>query len=305
MATVVLVHGIAQEQKSADGLEAEWVLDLAGGVRIAGAAAVADALRDRRVDSRMAFYGDIFLRPGAMGPGDEELTDDEAELAQLLMTEWMDRGAHRSENMFHREEAHKALAETEGGAGEAMGVRDWGRRLLAATAKISWFAPHGMAFAQTFLKRSLKQVTSYLTNPDVNEEIRGRVHALIGDPATTVIVGHSLGSVVAYEVAAELGGRLPLLVTIGSPLGLDTVVYDRINPHPPVFPSAVGTWLNAADTDDLVAAEPDLARKFSASKPPGSELICTKVDNGAKPHSAGHYLTKAVVGASVATALQR
>ena len=31
MATIVLVHGIAQEQKSADTLEEEWLPDLAGG----------------------------------------------------------------------------------------------------------------------------------------------------------------------------------------------------------------------------------------------------------------------------------
>ena len=36
MATIVLVHGIAQEQKSADTLEEEWLPDLAGGVRAAG-----------------------------------------------------------------------------------------------------------------------------------------------------------------------------------------------------------------------------------------------------------------------------
>jgi len=36
MATFVLVHEIAQEQKSADALEEEWLPDLTGGVRTAG-----------------------------------------------------------------------------------------------------------------------------------------------------------------------------------------------------------------------------------------------------------------------------
>ena len=61
MARIVLVHGIAQEQKSADTLEAEWLPSLAGGVRLAGDAALADTLwRDARPGSaRMAFYGDL------------------------------------------------------------------------------------------------------------------------------------------------------------------------------------------------------------------------------------------------------
>jgi hypothetical protein len=36
MAHIVLVHGIDQQQKSADGLERNWLPDLAGGVRVAG-----------------------------------------------------------------------------------------------------------------------------------------------------------------------------------------------------------------------------------------------------------------------------
>ena len=67
MATIVLVHGIAQEQKSADTLEEEWLPNLAGGVRTAGFPEIADRLYRLRsgpdgIDTRMAFYGDLFLK---------------------------------------------------------------------------------------------------------------------------------------------------------------------------------------------------------------------------------------------------
>jgi len=42
MAEIVLVHGIDQQQKSADRLESEWLPSLAGGVRVAGFSAIAD-----------------------------------------------------------------------------------------------------------------------------------------------------------------------------------------------------------------------------------------------------------------------
>ncbi|HEX8200114.1 MAG TPA: hypothetical protein VF590_06475 [Isosphaeraceae bacterium] len=72
MAEIVLVHGIAQEQLSADLLESVWLPALAGGVRTARFPAVADRLWRAQggpggIDARMAFHGHLFLRPGAQG----------------------------------------------------------------------------------------------------------------------------------------------------------------------------------------------------------------------------------------------
>jgi len=69
MAEIVLVHGIAQEQETADTLEEKWRPALAGGVRVAGHAELADRIwrnrhRDDVIDVRMAAYGDLFLTPG-------------------------------------------------------------------------------------------------------------------------------------------------------------------------------------------------------------------------------------------------
>jgi hypothetical protein len=49
---------------------------------------------------------------------------------------------------------------------------------------------------------------------------------------------------------------MPLLVTLGSPLGMWTRIYDRIQPRPPDYPNAVHRWVNVADPNDLVAADP-------------------------------------------------
>lgn len=74
MAVIVLVHGMAQEQRSADDLEAEWLPALAGGLRTGGYPELADRLWRERptqggIEARMAFYGDRFRRPGTQGPG--------------------------------------------------------------------------------------------------------------------------------------------------------------------------------------------------------------------------------------------
>jgi hypothetical protein len=74
-------------------------------------------------------------------------------------------------------------------------------------------------------------------------------------------------------------------------------VYERVRPQPPRFPPAVHHWVNIADRNDIVAAEPDLTPLFGATAPPGAVLEGGyTVENGAKPHQADFYLTKAQVG---------
>ena len=86
-------------------------------------------------------------------------------------------------------------------------------------------------------RQDLLQVTRYLTEDDLRAAVQARVAALL-DEDTQVMIGHSLGSVVAWEACQALGRPLPALVTLGSPLGLDNVVYPRLRPQPPTWPRA-------------------------------------------------------------------
>jgi hypothetical protein len=301
MATVVLVHGIAQEQKSADTLEEEWLPDLAGGVRTAGFPEIADRLYRLRsgpdgIDTRMAFYGDLFLKGDQQGLGPAELSPPERALAERLAMEWTVRAASRSADEKSRRAAEQELAQLQPTAGEEQGARAAARSAIDSLARIRWFAPFGMGFASRFVMRSLTQVTLYLSDDELREQALARVHALL-TPDTQVLIGHSLGSVVAFEAAQMLDYPLPLLVTIGCPLGLHTVVYERVRPQPPRFPPMVHRWVNVADRNDIVAAEPDLTPLFGSTAPRGAVLEGGYlVENGAKPHQADFYLAKAQVG---------
>ena len=97
---------------------------------------------------------------------------------------------------------------------------------------------------------------------------------------------------------------LPLLVTLGSPLGLDTIIYPKLRPQPPTYPPKALRWVNIADSDDFVAAEPDLTKFFSNGIPSTASFEgAHTVDNGAKPHNVDFYLTKAQVGKPVGETL--
>jgi hypothetical protein len=158
-----------------------------------------------------------------------------------------------------------------------------------------------MAFAERFVVTALIQVTRYLSDEMIRALAPQRVLNEVKDD-TRVIIGHSLGSVVAYESAHRLAQPLPLLLTLGSPLGLRTIVTDRLRPAPS-FPPRVSRWMNVADHDDIVAAEPDLRPSFAADLPASSWFEGVLVDNGSNPHSPVHYLGKIAVGRAISQAL--
>ncbi|MGH8904505.1 MAG: alpha/beta fold hydrolase [Egibacteraceae bacterium] len=156
---------------------------------------------------------------------------------------------------------------------------------------------------RTVRNTRLTQVTRYLTDKQVRDYALAQVAKLI-DPETKVLLGHSLGSVVAYEAAHQLNRPLPLLVTLGSPLGLRTIVYERLQPQPPSFPPAVFRWVNLSGRDDFIAAAPDLTALFAPTRPAHAHLEGGWiVDTGTKPHDAAFYLTKQETGRPIGQTL--
>src|SRR5271157_886625 len=314
MAAIIFVHGIAQEQLSADLLEKDWVPGLAGGVRTAGFPAVADRIlrssgsaQANRIEARMAYYGNLFRTHDQQGAGAGEIPADEILLAEALAQVWLACAAEEEEatNAQDRRTARQKLAELRDEPGlEKQGLPGKvAASAIRSLSKLSWFAPFGMGFAEKFVIRTLSQVTRYLCDETIRQTAQRRVLELVG-PETKVIIGHSLGSVVAYETVCALDWprdqSLPLLVTVGSPLGIRTIIYDRLRPQPPAFPRPVRRWINAAARDDLVATVPDLTPLFSAGLPEGAAFEGKwKVDNGSKPHDGLFYLGKESVGRPV------
>ena len=309
MAAIVLVHGIDQQQKSADRLEVEWLPDLAGGVRVAGFPELSDRLwRDRAslkgIEARMAFYGNLFLVPGQQGDDPGELSTDEELFADQLALEWLERAAHQASKPRTKAIASQELAYVRHEIGrEEAGIGEVMRMAIRSVGRVPWFAPYGMAFAKRFVAKALAQVTRYLSNEDIRSAALKSVLDLI-DTDTQVVIGHSLGSVVAFEAVHESKHSIPLLITLGSPLGLHTVIYHKLIPQPPKFPRRVQWWVNVADRDDFIAAEPDLTEMFSSGIPEDSIFEGGHtVDNGAEPHRGSFYLSKVQVGRPVGTVL--
>jgi hypothetical protein len=302
MAKVILVHGIDQQDEESDRLRGVWLEAIHRGLLTVAQPTLASRIDESNV--AMAFYGDLFRKAGAQGTGPFESLPPDAELlADRLASEWLTRAAERSSHDGLSRAASDALAgELLAAKGEPQGLRSGARRSLAALAKFPAAGKAGFALAERLVP-ALSQVTLYLTNTDATRDIalkRLEAHITVD---TAIIIGHSLGSVVAYEACHRAAQPIPLLVTIGSPLGLDTVVFERVIPQPPRYPPKVAWWVNVADVNDIVAADTGLGQRFKPT--PGAHLTDHTVDNWRHAHDAMNYLVQPEVAYPLALTLLR
>ncbi len=290
MPKIVGIHGIAQQYKSAHELQAEWLPSLRDGLTAAGRSDAADSVGDG--DLRVSFFGNLFRPRAAMGA--EFPPSTAADLRSVeeieLLTELYDAAVS----------LEPTLGPPTGALGPVrVGVQVMTERLLRSRT-----------FAKLISERAfvgnLKQVTQFLNVPQIKEKVLARVHEEIDDNVR-ILIGHSLGSIVAYEYLCRYQPpRIELLLTLGSPLGIPNVIFNRLTPTPReaggTWPGAVNRWVNVADPDDVVALRKKLADLFPP--PPGLAPVADElVDNGDKPHAIRPYLNAAETGAALATVL--
>lgn len=286
MAQVVGVHGVGQQHQGPNQLHQAWYPALADGLQLAGATG--------EVGLACAFYGDVFRPPGQpLAAGDPlyDASDVKAGFEAELLAAWWTEAA--------RIDTAVVAPDAEVLAGVPQAVQ----RALDALSGSRFFA----GLAERALIFDLKQVRRYVHEPDVRRTALERVAETVASD-TRVLVGHSLGSVVAYEaLCAHPEWRVRALVTLGSPLGIRNLIFDRLVPAPardPVsgafqggWPGSVAWWTNVADQGDVVALVKDLRPRF------GERVRGFLVDNGASAHDVRPYLTAVETGRAVAFAL--
>ena len=249
----------------------------------------------------MAFYGDLFLDEAVQGYEHGNAPETEAvaeELAVALLQSAVRRGEPRA-----RDEARVILGQLDS---SREGVQAVGAMVRGAIARLDgdrWLAARIFGLAQR-ARPDLLQVARYLTDDHVRIDVQSRINMRITED-TFLIIGHSLGSIVAWETCHTNEQHLPMLLTLGSPLGLDGVVYPRLRLLPPTFPPSVQRWVNVAHPDDIVAVEPYLAPLFPSED---SRRVEDHTPKSARDHhSAITYLEQPQVGYAVVeafTALQ-
>jgi len=131
-----------------------------------------------------------------------------------------------------------------------------------------------------------RDVYVYLNYQTVSETIDGIVGAAVPS-GPCVVVGHSLGSVVGYNVlrAALPGTDVRRYVTVGSPLGV-RAIKRRLAP-PLGMPGCVVRWFNAMDERDVVPLYP-LDQDHFHTDPPIANKTTVENDTSNRHGIAGY-----------------
>jgi hypothetical protein len=289
---LVFVHGRAQQGLDAIALKASWTQSLRRGLE---KSKLTLSIQDE--DIKFPYYGQCLF--------DHVSGKPEEEIAEVIV-----RGMSGSPQ--EREFMVAALTEIAAGHGvspadinaastddvNAMGIQNsqWVLRILSA---LDSHVPYASAAA---IAIALADVYQYLYNDAVTTVIDTGVRAALAADVPTVVVAHSLGSVVTYKLlkdaAASRGVRVPLLVTLGSPLAVRAI---RKRLQPIKYPACVAHWFNALDPRDVVSLYPLTPAHFAVDREIENKA---DVDNFTENrHSIEGYLEDAIVARRIADAL--
>jgi hypothetical protein len=176
--------------------------------------------------------------------------------------------------------------------------------------------------------RVVPDVHRYLVDRDgVGQHVRSRIASALEAAFTrggeVVLVAHCLGSVAAFDVLWSLsradnpalrGARVRLFVTLGSPLGDETVKAQLLGSRHEGrarYPSNIVQWVNIAAEDDWISHDNEIANDFQDMLKLKllSRIDDHKIHNFAirygksNPHSAIGYLIHPRVARTLASVL--
>lgn len=287
---VLFIHGRAQGGLDRDVLRETWVQTLKRGL------ASANATLPDGVSFDFPYYGDKldeFTAAAdlptpddvvAKGPGQDRRFES---FMQSALDEM-----YRNSTLTEAE----VEAEMDGSDVRDKGPQNW--RWVQAIARA--VDKRLTARAEWSIQRFLRDVYLYVNLPVVTKGINAIVEAeLTNEP--TLVVGHSLGSVVGYKVICQNRDQMKLAgyVTVGSPLGIRAISTRLGIPENP----AGDGWYNAYDDGDIVALNP-LDDQYFPTHPPVTNHggVKNSTDN---QHGITGYLDDPDVAAAIARSLAR
>jgi hypothetical protein len=276
---IAAIHGIGYQHLTGETEQPKWRAALAKGLDA--------ALVDPGLAQQLQFigYGDLFLPHGTRTGTDPpyDAGDIEPGFETELLESWYREARLTDPNLPKPGDRTKPPA-------IPLSVQ----RMLDALSQSKTFA----GIAEQTLIFNLKQVRRYMSEPVIRSVIQDRIASSI-PPGAKLVIAHSLGTVVAYEaICAHPEWKIEGLITMGSPLGMHNVIFERLLPSPKdglgAWPASVTWWTNVADEGDIVAIGKRLADFF------GSRVEDWVVDNGiAEVHGAEKYLATTAVGAAL------
>ncbi|MFE7393933.1 trypsin-like serine peptidase [Streptomyces sp. NPDC057582] len=240
---LVYLHGRSQQGKDPEQLRRDWTAGLNQGLTRAGITPIDPA------DTWFPYYGDrltqVIRQHEAVPRSFEELAA--VPVAEACAPAGPSRRTY--EQLIAEAAGKSAMPREDRLATERFG----GSVVGALQQQLSWLAAK-TDLDEWVIATTLRDVAAYLDDPGVRDAVLDCVLETMPTSGEVVLVTHSLGTVVGMDLITRLSPELDLtlLVTAGSPLGLDTV-YSRLLVGGPKRPERVAHWLNAWSPTDAVA----------------------------------------------------
>lgn len=288
---LVFLHGRSQQGRDPEDMRREWTAGLNNGLTRLGFATV-----DPR-DAYFPYYGDLLAdalntRESVATSFDAVAEDPAAAAAPASAS---------ARDLYHRmldQAAARSGMPAEGGAAapgdERLGI---GGVVRLTRKPLDWIARHS-GVDRLVVAKAFRDVALYLGTAAVRERVLACVRDTVPRTGGIVLVAHSLGTVVAMDLLCDTAGPdVTVLLTLGAPLGLDTV-HDRLLTRGPHCPTRVPWWFNGWAPTDGVAIGCPLRGRWSGV----SAEAC--VDNPRdRAHEIDEYLARPEVAGALATAL--
>ena len=153
-------------------------------------------------------------------------------------------------------------------------------------APLRWLASRSR-LDDLFIAEQFKDVAAYLGRDGIRQAVLECVKETLPKSGTVILISHSLGTVVGMDLLTQLaddpGLNVPLLVTAGSPLGINAV-YEHLLSRGPERPRNVVNWVNAWSPADAVAIGCPLGKSWT-------KVEDIQVENAAdQAHSIAEYI---------------
>jgi hypothetical protein len=185
----------------------------------------------------------------------------------LVAWTYLFHGAHRDVTV-DLPGIEKLLRQTEPSQADLRELASWRRKVMRYLHLVGDAWPvAGRVFAPANTRRLMHEANRYLKNRDgvgaeVRRALRETLEAAWADGAEVFLIGHSLGSVIAYDTLWELThvlrspGKVGVLMTLGSPLATRFVQRNvqGARAHGVArYPHNVRRWVNLTARGDTTA----------------------------------------------------
>lgn len=207
---------------------------------------------------------------------------------------------------------------------DILDTKTWQRRL----AKLFFATGDRLPFIIPFLPKIIRSIAHdihrYFVNEnniacDIRERLKLKLRPMLKAKEKILLIGHSLGSVIAYDTLWELThieklpGKIDLFLTLGSPLGMH-YVQRRLKGYNlqgrEQYPTNIKRWVNISSVGDITALDRLFREDFSHMIELGiidtiedhSEAIYNffRSDKGLNVHRSYGYMVNPAVGYIIA-----